>query len=165
MQRLTIDEILRACHIMRWNMINTSRQQSVAEHQYNVCMIARHLCRELGVPDENVTKAALEHDLDEVRFGDIPSPTKEMLKTKGVDLNSLMGNKPREMSEEESAILKTADVVDAVLFLRDHAVGQQAKEVLNSLYGKLFLMTEKLNFGTNNKSLVSCCFDILRRNL
>ena len=160
---LEIHEILRSNHVMRWNIVNTSRQQSVAEHQYNVCMIARHLCKKIGIEDENVMKAALEHDLDEVRFGDIPSPTKEMLKHHGVDINAMMNHMGRVMTEQEAAILKIADMLDAILFLRDHAIGTQAKSILDNLFDKLFSYVEKHNTGNNSVSLMTITFEILQR--
>lgn len=134
---LEINQILWAADIMRWNMINTVRTQSVAEHQYNVCMIARAMCKKANIGDITVTKAALEHDLDEVLFGDIPSPTKEMLKTKGVDINKLTEMRTRVLSPIELFILKSADLVDGVMFLQDNAVGKRAKWVCEDLKGKL----------------------------
>ena len=165
MTSLTIEEIQRSNHVMRWNIVNTSRQQSVAEHQYNVCMIGRHLCKVMNIPDDNVMKAALEHDLDEVRFGDIPSPTKEMLKHRGVDLNAMMSHERRKLTPEEEAVLKVSDILDAILFLRDHAIGARAKEILDNLFNKLFKYTESHNFGDNRKSLVTAVFSILQRKL
>lgn len=160
---LTIHEILRSNHVMRWNIVNTSRSQSVAEHQYNVCMIARHICSVVNIPDERVIKAALEHDLDEVRFGDIPSPTKEMLKHRGVDINAMMNHISRDLTYDEQTVLKVADMLDAILFLRDHAIGARAKTILEHLFDKLFAYTEENNFGSNKDSLVSTVFEILRR--
>lgn len=134
---LTLNEILRASHVHRWNIVATSRDQSVAEHSFNVCMIARHMCKKMDIDDTNITKAALEHDLDEVIFGDIPSPMKAKLLRDGVDINSYVGNKMRELTDQEEAILKTADLLDAALFLRDHAVGKHAYNVLIEVKDRL----------------------------
>lgn len=126
---LTLKQVLRASHVRRWGIVATSRDQSVAEHQYNVCMIARALCKRVGIADDEIIKAALEHDLDEVIFGDIPSPMKATLLADGVDINSYVANQMRPLTKFQLHILKTADLLDAYLFLKDHAVGSHAIKV------------------------------------
>lgn len=134
---LNLIDILRASHVSRWNIVNVSRHQSVAEHTFNVCMIARRLCKELDLDDEEITKAALEHDLDEVIFGDLPSPIKAELMTKGVDINSIVGHKMRDLCSRDEVILKVADLLDAILFLQDHAIGTHAAGVLSEVKERL----------------------------
>ena len=134
---LKLTDILRASHVSRWNIVNVSRRQSVAEHSFNVCMIARRLCKELKMEDSNVIKAALEHDLDEVIFGDIPTPAKDKLVEEGIDINEIVGNKMRNLSKKEDAVLKTADLLDAILFLTDHAIGSHASTVLEDIKERL----------------------------
>jgi len=134
---LKLTDILRASHVSRWNIVNVSRHQSVAEHSFNVCMIARRLCKELDVEDTNIIKAALEHDLDEVIFGDIPTPAKDKLAASGIDINAIVGNKMRDLTPLDETILKVADLLDAVLFLSDHAIGTHAAAVLDEVKERL----------------------------
>jgi len=134
---LSLKQILRASHVRRWNIVATSRDQSVAEHQYNVCMIARALCRTLGIDDSTIIKAALEHDLDEVIFGDIPSPMKAKMMRDGININDYVANQMRALTDFEQCILKTADLLDAYLFLKDHAVGSHAIKVCREVRERL----------------------------
>ena len=87
---MEINEIMLAQQVGRWNIVRATKNQSVAEHMYNVCMIARAICSRLKIDDTMVMKAALEHDLDEVFTGDIPHPAKVMARQKGMELNSLL---------------------------------------------------------------------------
>ena len=131
---MNLTEILRAQIVQRWSIVNVARHQSVAEHQYNVCMIGRALAKILGEPDEKVTKAALCHDLEEVLFGDIPTPAKRHLREKyGIEVNKLLSSMPYDLSHIEGIILKTADFLDAILFLRDNGLGQHAVDVLHDV--------------------------------
>ena len=134
---LKLADILRASHVSRWNIVNVSRHQSVAEHTFNVCMIARRLCKELSLDDVLIIKAALEHDLDEVIFGDLPSPIKAELMSKGVNINALVANEMRHLTQQQKIVIKVADLLDAVLFLQDHAMGTHAAGVLSEVEGRL----------------------------
>ena len=126
---LTLAEIMRASNVARWGIVNVSKPQSVAEHTFNVTMMVRALCKRLGVDDDVLIKAALEHDLDEVIYGDMPSPMKAEMKAKGVDVNELVGNKMRELTPQQEGILKVCDLLESVVYLKDHAIGKHAREV------------------------------------
>lgn len=136
---LTLAEILRASSVKRWNIVKTVHTQSVAEHSFNVCFIARHLCKLLDMDDTNIVKAALEHDLDEVRFGDIPTPLKaEMIKNgNNLDLAELNNAPSRELSDLEKIVLKVADMCDAILFLQSNWMDRHGEDVLMELKIKL----------------------------
>ena len=142
-RKLTLAEILRASHVKRWNIVATTRDQSVAEHMYNVCMIARAVCKTLNMNDVAITKAALEHDLDEVIYGDIPSPVKAKLSLNGINLNDYLTKSMRKLNDKEKFVLKYADLRDAELFLRDHKIGEHAHEVYIEILAKLNLHNQK----------------------
>lgn len=83
MERYTIKDLLRAESVTRWHTVPTVRDQSLAEHQWNVCMISVSLALRMGLDDETISEIrdhALVHDIDEIRTGDMPSPHKEALK-------------------------------------------------------------------------------------
>lgn len=128
---LRLAEIMRASTVKRWHIVNTSRTQSLAEHSFNVCFIARALCRHMGINDENVMKAALEHDLDEVVLGDLPTPFKKEMAKRGVKVDMAKMNcaPERELNPMERDVLKMADYIDAIHFLTENGVGQHANEV------------------------------------
>lgn len=135
---LNIQDILRASDIIRWSTVRTIRKQSLAEHTFNVVMITRSICKLCGVDDAIAIKIALEHDLGEIMTGDIVSPTKARMREYGFDPNSVeprgknhsrdtvLGNAGTEVSLH--AIVKAADYIEALWFIRENAYGRYAEE-------------------------------------
>ncbi len=75
-------DIFALSNVTRWHHTATKRRQSVAEHSYNVAMLAQRIAAEIDMIPPHfawVATAALVHDLPEVDFGDIPAPTKLFL--------------------------------------------------------------------------------------
>jgi len=129
MSNLQIQDLLRAGGVDRWHIVRTTQRQSLAEHTFNVVMIARAICKEAHIPDEKVIKAALEHDLDEIVYGDIPTPTKSKLKHK-VNINDLIDNtKHNDLSDTEKNIVKIADMLEACWFIHEFKTGRHAEAV------------------------------------
>lgn len=127
--KLRLNDIMRAQYVSRWHIVNMAKQQSVAEHSFNVVMIARRL---LEVMDKTeycsvVTEMCLFHDLDELVLGDIPTPSKYRYKLDGVTFpdSSLVDwdTVPRDIY----LIVKIADFLDAIHFIDDNGVGRHAK--------------------------------------
>ena len=143
---LTINEILRAQNVKRWSLVATTRPQSIAEHTFNVTMIARSMCKSLGIPDELVIKAALEHDLDECITGDIPSPTKRRIEQMGFDFGDLEVVKKNysRLDADSSTIVKCADLIDAIHFLQEFGTGRRARDVEELLRDQLQDIIESL---------------------
>lgn len=133
---LEINDILRAHHIKRWTIVNVVNNQSLAEHTFNVTMIARAFAKALKVPDDNLIKAALEHDLSEIVTGDLPTPTKRRMVELGSAPDDIWPTPTRDLNETERKVLKMADIVDAIHFLEDHGVGKHAESVKDYLNGK-----------------------------
>ena len=65
-------------------------------------MIARDIAVEADMDDYMIVKYALDHDLDEIMTGDIPSPAKERMNIK-TDYNG----KSREQCNEKEKIIVT----------------------------------------------------------
>jgi len=135
---------LRAHLIPRWCVVKTTRNQSVAEHSYNVAVIARKLCKMLGLNEAetnaNIAEALL-HDSDEVYTGDIPSPAKIHV---AVDGDSVTTTK--------NPIIKLADYIEAFVFIRDNHcdteivhrwVDYNLREAINE-YAKKLNMSEQV---------------------
>jgi hypothetical protein len=139
---LDIQDILRAHSVKRWVIVSTTRDQSLAEHTFNVVMIARAIAKKYGIDDDNIIKAALEHDLDEIINGDIPTPTKERLFNSTKQLYSSGHN--RDLSEPEYIIIKAADMLDAIWFLSDYGVGRHSANVTDYLLNKWGDFTAKI---------------------
>lgn len=147
---LTIAEQMRASHVTRWHIVQTARKQSLAEHLFNVCILSVDLAGRIRWPDlmHHTGKLALmdwalRHDLIEVRTGDIPTPFKKVLKSlHGDDVmhkaeasidNDQSGLARLVAGSEIEAIVKMADMIDAIQFVTDNGVGLHSKAVLDGL--------------------------------
>jgi len=74
--------LYRLRFIQRWSLMRNAVPESVAEHSFQVALLAHALCA-IGnavfgrdVPAERVVTLALFHDAEEVITGDIPTPVK-----------------------------------------------------------------------------------------
>lgn len=132
---LTLRQMLRASYVHRWHIINVVKPQSVAEHTFNVCLIAEFISKLLGQENEipNLYRYALHHDIPEVVIGDIPTPAKSLL---GLDKSSKMDDLCIELDwwsicsdDKVKRIIKLADYVDAISYLALNGVGKQAADV------------------------------------
>lgn len=81
---LKLEDIRATKDVKRWHMIRVKREQNLAEHSFMVALIAGKLSEILMEPltereEADVLKLSLLHDIPEVEFGDIPTPTKKKL--------------------------------------------------------------------------------------
>lgn len=128
--RMNLVDLMRAQSVKRWTIVHTTKQQSLAEHTFNVTMIARAICNKAGIPDHNVMKATMAHDLDEILTGDIPTPFKEEARSQGIELNDIMKRVSHvTVSREEAAIAKAADILEAEWFINEFGQGSHADQV------------------------------------
>ena len=115
--------------VKRWSVVQTIRQQSVAEHSYNVAVIALRIAEQWygingGAALTAILKRALFHDWWESITGDAPTYMKRFIDessaitefeandvSEGVDL----GDVNRDVYR---IIVKMADYIDALIFLR-----------------------------------------------
>jgi 5'-deoxynucleotidase len=144
---LTLTEQLRAGHVKRWQIVQTSRTQTLAEHSFHVCILAGELALHGKWPGLQVPQQRLElmhwamfHDLIEVKTGDLASPFKECLRQAGGE--SIINDAEKIADPDYHArhmrvkgtpietIVKLADMIEAAYFLQDNGVGIHAKEVL-----------------------------------
>lgn len=131
---MKINDILRASGVTRWHIVRTVRPQSLAEHTFDVCMIARAVAKIAGYDDAEITKAALLHDLDEIVVGDFPTPTKNRARDNGWELNDLYKNVTgRELGQDESLIIHLADKMADLHWLWLHALGPHANRVYEDM--------------------------------
>lgn len=131
---MKINDILRASGVTRWHIVRTVRPQSLAEHTFDVVMIARAIAKNAGYDDYEIIKAALLHDLDEIVTGDIPTPSKKRARENGWELNDLYKSiTGREISDDESLIIQIADRMADLHWLWLHALGPHANKVYELL--------------------------------
>lgn len=139
---MNINDLLLAQNIKRWTIVSTIHDQSLAEHSFNVCMIARCICTEADIDDTKVIKYALDHDLDEIKTGDIPSPAKARMGIK----NEYKGKSKDDCNNEELAIVKAADLLDALLFIKYNNHDRHGKQVQGYMEKKWYDFMEETHF-------------------
>lgn len=147
---LSIQDKLRAASVKRWHIVATARSQSVAEHSFNVAMIALELCRKLPCAtavglEAEIMHIALHHDLDEVIEGDIPSPQKG---------DKLWGDINAE------TIVRIADLIEAYAFIKEFGQGRHAKEVCHWVSKQYRDMVESYSVTTASV-IESVCAQIM----
>lgn len=140
---LKLHDILRAGTIKRWHIVNTARQQTNAEHQHNVAVLTQDLCRRLGVGEDATLRLmaiALVHDSGECKTGDIPTPFKKELRSNlGAAFEELLDKydpvvNMADLPPAGVAILKCADYLDSLIFLKENKVGRHADAVYQDIW-------------------------------
>jgi|TARA_R100000789_G_scaffold100463_1_gene110810 5'-deoxynucleotidase YfbR-like HD superfamily hydrolase len=146
---MNIQDKLKAHGVKRWNIVNTTHQQTLAEHLFNVAMIAEEIARILN--DGHIQGLsplvvyALKHDLAEVILGDVPTPTKQRMQEKGFNYRALewgimedeypMGM--NKLPEETKIIIKIADQMEALWFIQTYGVDRHAQVVELDMQDKM----------------------------
>lgn len=130
---MKIEEVMLLQQVSRWNLVSMTRNQSVAEHSYNVAMLALDLVRRLNLDvssEHRVVMAALHHDLNEVYTGDIPSPCKTLAYSQGIDLNQLVAEDECVSGAGNTVklILKICDLMEAEYYAREFGVTTRARD-------------------------------------
>lgn len=139
---LKLQDILRSGSVTRWHLVNTIKQQTLGQHQYNVAMLSLEIASRMGITDHSqllsIIFYALTHDSSEARIGDIPTPTKRKLKERtGVDFNQVFMDfdvaDSRMVDSTAQQIVKCADHLDGLFFLGEHRVGRHADKVMDDI--------------------------------
>ncbi|WP_373081966.1 YfbR-like 5'-deoxynucleotidase [Zhongshania sp.] len=156
---LKINDIYRSTEVMRWHIVKTKRKQSVAEHSYIVTILVREFCCVIrsyrgDLMSQHVQwetiQGAMFHDVDEVLFGDIPSPSKRFIDTsKMADVISSVGGGYTQLYDGLGMgckqIIKLADLVEAVKFLTHNKDSGHADKVLSKLNVHMMQQIDKVN--------------------
>jgi len=150
--KLTLADLARSGHITRWHSVRTSRDQTLAEHHYMVTRISNRLAKDIFGSELNdsgllqIMEYASLHDTPELLMGDLPSPLKR-------HIEQISGTNPIEAIEREIApwlfemkeeiqqqhpeylaIVKLADLIDALLFIEHEGIGSHAEKVTKGLH-------------------------------
>ena len=165
MSKLTLYDFLRAGHVKRWHIVNTTREQTVADHTYLVTVIALHLYNTIvGVDYRDASEAlklvigALFHDATEIRTGDIPTPGKAFIRantTEGIfdEIDQvLLPETPYiggEISKELHQMIKMADAIEAAHWIRDNGTGRHAEIVAGGCWRRVEDLTYHNTIETN----------------
>lgn len=145
-----IETVMRFHAVKRWHMIDTTRQQTLAEHSANVALLAYGIAVNApGMffgPALALAGIALLHDIPEVFTGDIPSHTKQYIS--GVDelekqvtpsMFTVDGVTP-----DEKRLIKMCDLADGIRFIRLHGVDVTARHAREQLEEKLTVHREAI---------------------
>lgn len=126
--KLTMLDVTRTSDVDRWHMVRIGRKQTLADHLARVALFAGVLLGRaggLGFGDGDklaLIEHALLHDMEEVMFGDIATPAKELLGLKGSDVPSRIfwashdKAEPPTYRKEVNDIVWLADKMDALLY-------------------------------------------------
>lgn len=150
MAELSFEERLRTAHVTRWQIVRTAKQQSLAEHLYLVRVITLEFAKCVGFGDKDTDLAeqwALEHDVPEVRTGDLATPVKIAMREavpqcdpiRNIELQMSdsyrdLYNEVKVTSPHVRALVKMADILEAVVFLTVEGMGPHAASVKRELW-------------------------------
>ncbi|RPJ29588.1 MAG: HD domain-containing protein [Chloroflexi bacterium] len=138
------DPMLRdMMHVKRWAIVPTTKQQSIAEHQYFVMLYTIELCKLTGLtPTSNLLTYAALHDVDEIHSGDIPAPYKHP----SIEYDSkYTQNLKSLLTGSEISLVKLADLMEATMFLIDEANSgnKRIKLLLEKVFAETLKAAEK----------------------
>lgn len=137
---LKTQDMLRASSVKRWGTVETTKEQDVAQHSYNVAHISRAFVLQLTYHDEHLSENeplqselmrysiewALLHDVSEVLTGDIPTPFKAGLRVprgsfESRTVTSFEDSIPGHIRSDVRTIVKFADLLCAARFMNKYA--------------------------------------------
>lgn len=148
-------QVMKLSTIKRWGVVDMSKEQSVAEHSYNVAMISLMIVNQLPGPPhaglkESVLSWALAHDLPEQMTSDIPTPVKLELVDAISGMESrmfpLLAHLKSDTSLLAKTIVKMADIIDAIQFIDRFCIDRDKSSLIME-------MTERLKEVINNAPL------------
>ncbi len=174
---MNIQEILRAEHVMRWTVVATTRQQSLAEHLFNSAMIAREIVLRMLEPKSDfearpddyvptdvtlvkVIYAALIHDLEEIFTADIPTPAKRRMQRVHPHIMELAGAgygmSAGSLSEDEKLVIELADKIEAWWFMHEYHANTHAVQVLEDIRANLDISLDPFlpNITTGQRAII-----------
>lgn len=174
-------QVMRMSNVKRWGIITMSRQQSVAEHSYNVACIAMAISGEIlnsssarhdidyqvTINNAALLQWCLCHDLPEVVTGDIPTPLKrmvgdtiELFEMKLFPAHYEMKTMMLKSCPLEHAIYKVADYSDAIQFARAFCIDTKKEEIIREMvaHAKQVIDDMDKNFlgGIMGNSIARC---------
>lgn len=142
-ERHAVETVMRLHAVKRWHMIDTTRQQTLAEHSANVALLAMMITRTAPINihlDNHIlmAAAALVHDVEEAFTGDIPSHTKRMISGLEVLENEIVHPAMIiQVNVDSSALIKLCDLADGIRFVRLHGVDLTAEHAKEGLEDQL----------------------------
>lgn len=139
-----IDKLMDCNNVRRWNLVCTTRESNVADHSFNVAMLALALRKAMfntaHIDPHRLSYFALMHDVDESETGDLSTPTKAAIRAHGADPNRLFvtqGMEEEDMPPDMAPIIKMADLIENYTFILEYGVGTRALVATREVKGRL----------------------------
>lgn len=147
MSTRTID-LMGLYDVARWGVIKVLRPQSVAEHTFGVIVIAAELVARLGMGDADLAHVmywALIHDVPETLSCDIdgkfkrdfPDVRSAVIKAENTAFPWYKAE-ANDVTPQVNAIVKTADIIESIHYIRTWGHGSRADDVKRELTKILF---------------------------
>lgn len=144
-----LQDLLALSTVPRWSIVPTLRPQSVAEHSFRVAAIALEICRQINGEDlpamvlveQHALHWAIIHDGPEAETGDIPYPVKKHLDLRFMEQKLCPWYHPDKIHKAEAKIVKIADKVEEVLFIRQWGQGPKADAAMADAYNQVLAHT------------------------
>jgi 5'-deoxynucleotidase len=142
---MKIDKIIRTSHVKRWQIVRTSRHQTLAEHGYLVTMIAIEIAKQLQITDcaDRLMMWAMLHDIPEVVTGDLATPVKSKIK---FDDTGIFDDYDKIKESVTGTIIchivKLADLIEAMAFLKIEGSTKHSIEVFDGIERKFVDLIE-----------------------
>lgn len=161
---MSVSDKLRAQYVKRWSTVHLTHQQSLADHSFNVAMVALDLMSSVYGNWDNALAGkilvhALFHDLDEVITGDIPTETKARIKAAGPEVAKILDSFPESedlLSRDISDLVKIADLIEGTFHVVQHCNGVHAEQVARHCKT---VMTFRIN-NLDNKILSAAAWGV-----
>lgn len=136
MERRDMKAALTLPEIRRYHMVETIGQQDVAQHSFRVAFIAARICAvalegDLELDPKMAMYWGLMHDLGEFTTGDLPTHVKVALRRRDADPDELA--KFPAVPELYKWVVKAADFIEAIEWLRGRVSTDRSKDVLSYL--------------------------------
>jgi 5'-deoxynucleotidase YfbR-like HD superfamily hydrolase len=143
MAELSIGLKARTAHVKRWQIVRVAREQNLAEHTFMVMLIAEEASKVIGLHLSNENRLmlidwAIHHDIIEVVTGDLNTVIKSRIRGKAGkqmidDIESGICDRYDALKRDTppllKAVVKCADLIEAIAFLVNEGVGDHAKRV------------------------------------
>jgi 5'-deoxynucleotidase YfbR-like HD superfamily hydrolase len=167
---------LRLTEVSRWGVVATSRQQSVGEHSYRVCMIALAMFdyMEDGTPHNSfdrisIASLAMTHDIFETLSGDLnsifklateaqfPDVYNEVIKDMALERKDTGPLYTKVSADERAAkgtmveaIVKLSDMVEALIYLDTYGTNcHHRQHVRDNILERMWQKLEEYKRGSS----------------
>ncbi len=150
MANLNLSQRMRCAHVMRWHMVRTYRQQTLAEHMALTQLVALEVVDRCYPNDKDMRLAVMEwalwHDMPEVVTGDVATPLKGLLAKSGnpcliKNIEKGVDDRFAQLSlttkEIPKLIITFADLFEAIHFIHEEGSGVRSQAIERHLMERM----------------------------